>query len=116
MNDFKGTLLHSANYDKSVSLEGKRVAVIGSGSSGIQIIPSIQPTVARLGAYLRSSTWIVPPFGSEHIKNDANGNPIYSYSEEERKTFKDDPNALLEYRRMLEKDVSSRCKYRSLHL
>lgn len=84
--------------------------MIGSGSSGIQIIPSIRPSVSRLGAYLRSSTWIVPPFGSEHIKKDKEGNLDYAYSEEERQCFREDPEKLLEYRRMMEKDVSSRCK------
>lgn len=34
-------MLHSANWDKTVSLKGKRVAVIGSGSSAVQIIPNI---------------------------------------------------------------------------
>ncbi|KAL7003858.1 hypothetical protein EMMF5_006612, partial [Cystobasidiomycetes sp. EMM_F5] len=42
LQDFKGTLLHSANYDTSVDLTDKTVAVIGSGSSGIQIVPSIR--------------------------------------------------------------------------
>lgn len=36
-------MVHSANWDDSVQLEGKRVAVIGSGSSAVQIVPNIQP-------------------------------------------------------------------------
>jgi cation diffusion facilitator CzcD-associated flavoprotein CzcO len=40
---FEGTMLHSANWDDSIQLESKRVAVIGSGSSGVQIVPNIQP-------------------------------------------------------------------------
>lgn len=98
LKSFKGTLLHSAAFDNSIDLTGKTVAVIGSGSSGIQIIPSIQKRVKHLGAYLRSSTWIVPMFGSEFIKDDENGEPIYAYSEEERNTFATDPDAFLEYR------------------
>ena len=43
LHDFKGTLLHTAKWDESVKLEGKSVAVIGSGASGIQIVPEIQP-------------------------------------------------------------------------
>lgn len=110
LHSFKGQLLHSANYDNSIDLAHKRVAVIGSGSSGIQIIPTIQGKVKQLGAYLRSSTWIVPPFGSQYIKKDANGENIYEYSQEERDAFLNEPDALLDYRRMLEKDVSHRCK------
>lgn len=37
-------MLHSANWDNSISLEGKRVGVIGSGSSAVQIVPNIQPS------------------------------------------------------------------------
>lgn len=37
LHDFKGTLLHSAHWDESAVYKGKRVAVIGTGSSGIQV-------------------------------------------------------------------------------
>ncbi|CAG8020939.1 unnamed protein product [Penicillium salamii] len=43
LESFQGPRLHSANWDDSVELQGKRVAVIGSGSSAVQIVPSIQP-------------------------------------------------------------------------
>lgn len=36
-------MLHSANWDDKVSLEGKTVAVIGAGSSAVQIVPNIRP-------------------------------------------------------------------------
>lgn len=45
---FKGAMLHSAAYDETVDLKGKRVAVIGSGSSGIQIVPTILPGMSQL--------------------------------------------------------------------
>lgn len=48
LHDFKGTLAHSANYPPGLELKGKRVAVVGNGSSGIQIIATIQPEVAKL--------------------------------------------------------------------
>jgi thioredoxin reductase len=111
LEDFKGTLLHSANYDLSVDLTGKRVAVIGSGSSGIQIVPAIRGHVKSVGAYLRSNTWIAPPFGAQYIKKDENGELILEYSEEEKKKFEEDPEAFMDYRRTLEKDVSHRCEY-----
>jgi len=40
---FKGKLMHSARWDAAYDLKGKTVAVIGGGSSAVQIIPSIQP-------------------------------------------------------------------------
>lgn len=42
--DFKGKLLHSARWDNSYSFEGKKVAVIGNGSSGVQIVPNLGPS------------------------------------------------------------------------
>lgn len=41
---FQGPMLHSAHWDDQVVLKGKRVAVIGSGSSAVQIVPTIQPS------------------------------------------------------------------------
>jgi cation diffusion facilitator CzcD-associated flavoprotein CzcO len=43
IDTFKGKLMHSANWDNAYDLSGKTVAVIGGGSSAVQIIPSIQP-------------------------------------------------------------------------
>lgn len=103
-------MLHSANWDRGVDLKDKRVAVIGSGSSAIQIIPTIRPEVKHLSAYLRSNTWILPPFANEILKKDENGDLILEYSEEDRKLFKEDSEALLKHRRLLEKDVSRACK------
>lgn len=42
LHDFKGKLMHSAAYEEGYPLEGKRVAVIGAGSSGVQIVANIQ--------------------------------------------------------------------------
>ena len=44
LDSFQGVKLHSANWDTSAKLEGKRVAVIGGGSSAVQIVPNIQPS------------------------------------------------------------------------
>ena len=41
-------MLHSANWDSSIPLEGKRVGVIGGGSSAVQIVPNIQPSMFQL--------------------------------------------------------------------
>lgn len=62
LNDFKGELMHSANWDPNTQVEGKLIALIGGGSSGIQILPNIQPKAARVDHYMKGKTWI-PPFG-----------------------------------------------------
>lgn len=43
LHSFKGKLLHSAAWDKNADWRGKKVAVLGCGSSGVQIVPTIQP-------------------------------------------------------------------------
>ncbi|KZO89789.1 FAD/NAD(P)-binding domain-containing protein [Calocera viscosa TUFC12733] len=102
LNDFKGKLLHTAHYDRSVPLEGKRVAVIGSGSSGIQVVATIQKRVAHLGVYIRSPTWIVPPFNMDKAPRHPDGTPDYRYSEAERKRFREDPQYFAKHRMELE--------------
>ncbi len=57
---FRGPVFHSARWRHDVSLRGKRVAVIGTGASAIQIVPSIQPEVAALKVFQRSPAWVLP--------------------------------------------------------
>ncbi|MBB5913039.1 cation diffusion facilitator CzcD-associated flavoprotein CzcO [Nocardia transvalensis] len=56
---FAGPSFHSAQWDHSVDLAGKRVAVIGTGASAIQFVPAIQPEVARLTLFQRTAAWVV---------------------------------------------------------
>jgi cation diffusion facilitator CzcD-associated flavoprotein CzcO len=58
--DFAGEVFHSARWDHSYDFEGKRVAVVGTGASAIQIVPRIQPEVKRLVLFQRTPAWIVP--------------------------------------------------------
>lgn len=74
LQSFKGTLLHSAQWDNNVEYEGKRVAVIGSGSSAVQIIPNMRPKVAHMDAYIRSSTYVPAPLAEDFLQeNHAEG-------------------------------------------
>lgn len=57
---FEGRLFHSARWDHEHPLDGERVAVIGTGASSIQIVPSIQPRVAHLSLFQRTAPWVVP--------------------------------------------------------
>ena len=62
LHKFKGKLMHSAAYEEGYALEGKKVAVIGAGSSGVQIVSSIQRKVGRLYHWVRSPIWITAGF------------------------------------------------------
>ncbi|MBN3753522.1 NAD(P)/FAD-dependent oxidoreductase [Paraburkholderia sp. Tr-20389] len=57
---FNGKIFHSARWDHDYPLEGKRVAVIGTGASAIQFVPQIQPRVAQLLLFQRTAPWIMP--------------------------------------------------------
>ncbi|MEU0372471.1 NAD(P)/FAD-dependent oxidoreductase [Streptomyces sp. NPDC006283] len=58
--DFPGKVFHSARWDHDYDLRGKRVAMIGTGASAIQIVPSIQPEVGRLTLFQRTPPWVMP--------------------------------------------------------
>ena len=57
---FAGPAFHSACWDHSVDLTGKRVAMIGAGASGFQIAPAIADEVARLTVFQRTAQWMFP--------------------------------------------------------
>ncbi|TDP47909.1 flavin-containing monooxygenase [Zavarzinia compransoris] len=57
---FRGPAFHSARWDHSVDLAGKRVAVIGSGASAFQFVPEIAPAAGHLTLFQRSAPWLGP--------------------------------------------------------
>ena len=57
---FAGPAFHSARWDHSVDLAGKRVALIGAGASGFQIGPTIAPEVEQLTVFQRTAQWMFP--------------------------------------------------------
>ncbi|MEH3148223.1 MAG: NAD(P)/FAD-dependent oxidoreductase [Methylobacterium frigidaeris] len=59
-DSFAGPAFHSAAWDHGVSLAGRRVGVIGTGASAIQIVPAIAPEVASLTLFQRSPPWVMP--------------------------------------------------------
>ena len=61
LHDFRGTLVHSATWPETLDLKGKRVAVIGAGSSAIQILPNILDSAKAVEIFIRSQTWVAPP-------------------------------------------------------
>ncbi|KAI3573497.1 hypothetical protein IWW34DRAFT_837550 [Fusarium oxysporum f. sp. albedinis] len=102
---FKGILMHSAAWDTEVDLQGKVVAVIGAGSSGIQIVPNIRPVVKHLKNFVRSPIWLTSGFAPRFAGPDGNN---FQYDEETKKKFREDPEYEAAYCRKLELEMISR--------
>ena len=60
LDDFTGTVMHTARWDHDVDLRGKSVAIIGTGASAVQVIPSIAPEVEHLTVFQRTPIWCLP--------------------------------------------------------
>src|SRR5581483_5724139 len=56
--EFAGQQFHSAEWDHGAQLSGKRVAVVGSGASAVQIVPAIADTVAHVTVVQRNPNWV----------------------------------------------------------
>ncbi|MEO5654247.1 MAG: NAD(P)/FAD-dependent oxidoreductase [Marmoricola sp.] len=77
IDSFDGEVFHSARWNHDVDLAGKRVAVIGTGASSIQIVPALVDKVAHLDVYQRTAPWVMPrhdrayssleKFGFKHV-------------------------------------------------
>ncbi|MGH2975048.1 MAG: flavin-containing monooxygenase [Solirubrobacterales bacterium] len=68
LESFEGPVFHTASWRRDVDLAGKRVAVIGTGCSAIQVVPAIQPEVAQLDVYQRSPGWTLAKGDHEYSR------------------------------------------------
>jgi cation diffusion facilitator CzcD-associated flavoprotein CzcO len=57
---FEGTTFHTARWNHDHDLTGKRVAVLGTGASAVQVVPSIRERVGRLYVFQRTPPWVIP--------------------------------------------------------
>jgi cation diffusion facilitator CzcD-associated flavoprotein CzcO len=64
--DFEGTTIHGAAWPKDLDVRGKKVAVIGSGSTAVQIVSNIAPLVDHLYTWIRSPVWVMPAYASQY--------------------------------------------------
>ncbi|BBX16824.1 monooxygenase [Mycolicibacterium duvalii] len=62
VDSFGGTTVHTARWDHDLDLRGKRVAIIGTGASAVQVIPEIAPLVDKLTVFQRTPIWCFPKF------------------------------------------------------
>ncbi len=60
IDDFAGEIFHTARWNHDHDLTGKRVAVIGTGASAIQVVPEIAKQVSHLDVYQRTAPWVMP--------------------------------------------------------
>ena len=98
INDYKGKLMHSALYEEGYPLEGKKVAVLGSGSSGVQIVANIQKKVDTLYHWIRNPIWITASFGQTFAGTEGAN---FEYTEEQKKFLEENPKKYLEYRKQV---------------
>ncbi|OAL18641.1 hypothetical protein AYO22_10460 [Fonsecaea multimorphosa] len=100
--DFKGKLIHSAQWDEKYPLEDKVIGIIGSGSSAIQIILQIQPKVKHMTSFIRSSTWITPEFAAEFAPE---GRTAF-FSERQKDEWTHNKDEFLAYRKKVESTMN----------
>lgn len=65
LETFDGALFHSARWDHDVDLAGKRVAVVGTGASAVQLVPELARRAAHVTLFQRTPAWIVPRGGGD---------------------------------------------------
>jgi hypothetical protein len=96
ISDFKRLLRHSSDWDPSFDPTNKKVAVIGNGASGIQLVANIQKAAQRLDHYARSPTWIAASWAGDERTFEPQ-----PYTEDEKNSFKN-PDTYLRFRKELE--------------
>lgn len=60
LDEFKGAVMHTALWDHSYDFRGKRVAVVGVGSTSAQIVPALEPIVGHMEVFQREPSWVLP--------------------------------------------------------
>jgi cyclohexanone monooxygenase len=88
LEEFAGTRFHSARWDYDSDLTGRRIAVVGTGASAIQVVPAIVDQVAHLDLYQRTAPWVLP-------RNDP------PYTPEQQQVFRAQPDEAARHRRGL---------------
>ncbi len=68
LEDFQGDTMHTARWNHDVDLGGKRVSVIGTGASAVQVVPSIAPIATLLTVFQRTPAWVVAKFDAFYPK------------------------------------------------
>jgi len=59
LDTFGGDVVHTARWDHAVVTEGRKIAVIGTGSTGVQIVSALQPEATRISHFVRTPQWVI---------------------------------------------------------
>ena len=60
MENYKGATMHTAEWDADIPLQGKRIAIVGTGASAIQVLPEIAPMAEHVTVLQRTPPWVKP--------------------------------------------------------
>lgn len=103
LTDFAGPLMHTAHWDHSIELADKKVAVIGTGASGVQVVPELAKNAGQVSVFQRTPPWMVPkvdrPYSAGELAR-FRRNPlavrrtrwqIWKFQHDNTATFADDP-------------------------
>ena len=63
--DFRGKIIHTAEWDHAYDLTGRRAAVIGTGATAVQLLPEIAPKLKQMDVYQRTPIWVAPKVDTE---------------------------------------------------
>ncbi|EEU48334.1 uncharacterized protein NECHADRAFT_75799 [Fusarium vanettenii 77-13-4] len=108
LHNFTGEILHTANWQDDFSANDKRVAVIGAGSSGIQVVPALVNKVKAMDHYVRGKTWIATQGSEDMLKARTSmqaateGATNFVYDQKEKDGWKKSPLAYMAYRKQIE--------------
>ena len=94
LDDFAGAAFHTARWDHSVELDGKRIGVIGTGSSGVQVTGELAPRSGSFSLFQRTPQWVLPVAQIE-------------YTDEERAEFRAQPEKLRELHDEMDREFHS---------
>lgn len=81
LSTFEGEVFHSARWRDDIALDGRRVGVIGNGSTGVQLVGALSTRCETVVHFQRSPQWIMPV-------------PFFTYSEDERRAFRERPELI----------------------
>ncbi|MCZ6617769.1 MAG: NAD(P)/FAD-dependent oxidoreductase [Gammaproteobacteria bacterium] len=81
LDSFAGDCFHSARWDHSMSLIGKRIGIIGTGSTAVQIVGAVVDDVEKLSLFQRTPQWVL-------------GAPNAFYSDEDKARYRDEPGEM----------------------
>lgn len=102
---YRGEMMHSATWPKADYTAGRTVTLIGNGSSGIQILPTILPNVEKVYVMLRSRTWVTPALANR-FAGENGANKIFT--DEEKAAWSSAPETYYAYRKEIENELNVR--------